>query len=84
MTLTTENVYNSLRNVMDPELDHNVVELGLIQGVEIEDGEVYIDLQLTSPHCPFANEIIQRVTQAVMKVDGVKDVSIECPCQNDD
>ena len=84
MSLTTENVYDSLRKVMDPELDHNVVELGLIQGVEIDDGEVYIDLQLTSPHCPFANEIIQRVTKAVMSVDGVKDVSIECPCQGDD
>jgi metal-sulfur cluster biosynthetic enzyme len=84
MTLTTENVYDSLRKVMDPELDHNVVELGLIQDVEIDDGEVFIDLQLTSPHCPFANEIIQRVTQAVMNVEGVKEVSIECPCQGDD
>ena len=83
MALSAEKVFESLRNVMDPELDHNVVELGLIQGVEVEDGEVFIDLQLTSPHCPFANEIIRRVTENVRKLEGVREVSIECPCQTE-
>ncbi len=64
--LTPDIVLNALRNVMDPELaTHSVVDLGIIQNIEVNDGEVDIDMELTSPHCPFANDIMRMVKEAV-------------------
>jgi metal-sulfur cluster biosynthetic enzyme len=62
---TRESVYAALRNVKDPEIDHDIVELGMIRGVEIEDDVVYVAVVPTSEHCPFAKEIIARIEQAV-------------------
>lgn len=82
--LTAEIVRNALRKVMDPELAHNIVELGIIQNIEVDNGEVDIDMELTSPHCPFANDIMRMVKEAVMNLPGVTEVDISCPCSGDE
>jgi len=64
--VTEEQVYAALSKVMDPELDHSVVELGLIQDVDIDEGTVTLDVQLTSPHCPFAKEIIHSIKKLLL------------------
>jgi metal-sulfur cluster biosynthetic enzyme len=65
---------------MDPELDHNLVELGIIQGVEIDDDSVEVEIQLTSPHCPFARQIVERIERAVKGVEGVGAVEVRWHC----
>ena len=85
MTAVTETmVLNALRRVMDPELHHDVVELGFIQEVEILDGYVHLDIQLTTPHCPFAESIVQQMKDAVASVPGVHKVEIERACMKED
>lgn len=84
-TIVTErSVLDALRHVIDPELNHNVVELGFIQEVEIVGDYVHLDIQLTTPHCPFADQIVGRMREAVEKIEGVKKVEVERACMKED
>jgi len=78
--VTEEMIYQALRGVDDPELRHNVVDLGFIQDVEIVDDYVHIDIQLTTPHCPFADTIVTRIRDAVQEIQGVNRVEVERVC----
>lgn len=84
-TLVTETqVLEALRKVMDPELHHDVVELGFIQEIEIVGDYVHLDIQLTTPHCPFAERIVQQMKDAVAAVPGVQTVEVERACMKED
>ena len=76
-------VMKALENVMDPELNHTVVKLGFIQDVEIDDDFVHLDIQLTSPHCPRADEIVGNIRNAVLSLDGVNEVEVERACEKE-
>jgi len=78
--VTEEMVYQALRKVDDPELRHNVVELGFIQDIDIVDDYVHIDIQLTTPHCPFADTIVTQIRDAVQNLQGVNRVEVERVC----
>lgn len=75
--LTEEIVRKSLRDVQDPELNLNIMDLGLVYDVEIEHGVVDVKMTLTSPGCPAGPEILADVEQAIRALDGVTDVKIE-------
>ena len=83
-TVTEQMVYHALRQVMDPELHHDVVELGFIQEVEIVGDYVHVDIQLTTPHCPFAEEIVTSIKQAVSAIRGVSKVDVERACTKEE
>jgi len=80
MPVTEDAILNALKSVNDPELRHNVVELGFIQDIDIVDGDVLICIQLTTPHCPFADTIVTQIHDAVMKLPGVAKVTVERAC----
>lgn len=82
--VTEAMVVDALRTVMDPELHHDVVELGFIQEIEIVDDYVHLDIQLTTPNCPFADQIVDNMKNAVSKVRGVNKVEIERACMKED
>lgn len=82
--VTEKQVLDALRRVIDPELHHNVVELGFIQEVEIVGSYVHLDVQLTTPHCPFAENIVQQMRDAVGTVPGVQKVEVERACMKED
>lgn len=82
--VTEAMVLDALRKVMDPELHHNVVELGFIQEIEILDDYVHLDIQLTTPNCPFAESIVQQMKNAVAGVPGVNKVEVERACMKED
>lgn len=72
-----EEIMDALGEVIDPELGVDIVNLGLIYGVDIDDeGNVKVTLTLTSMGCPLAGIINSAVTDAVKKVDGVKEVEV--------
>lgn len=71
-----ESVLNKLREVIDPELGINVVELGLIYGIEPKRDEVRITMTLTSPGCPLA-EVIDQEVRDKMKELGISKVDLE-------
>ena len=76
-TLNAETVRHALRQVKDPELDLNIIDLGLVYDVDIDDGDVQIHMTLTSPGCPAGPMITNDAYKAVKALEGVKDVNIE-------
>ena len=75
--LSADAVRQALRQVKDPELDMNIVDLGLVYDVEVDDGLVRINMTLTSPGCPAGPMITNDIYKAVRALDGVKDVDID-------
>lgn len=73
---TLEKVREALERVIDPELNFDIVSLGLVYAVREKNGVVEVDMTLTSPACPFGPELIKRVTEEVAKIDGVKSVRV--------
>ena len=67
----------ALRQVKDPELEMNIVELGLVYDVEIEDGAVRVRMTLTSPGCPAGPMITNDAYRVLRALEGVKDVNID-------
>lgn len=76
--ITKEQVFNELKTVIDPELHINIVDLGLIYGLDInqETGVVTITMTLTTPGCPLSYIFQDIIPIAAKKVDGVSDVVI--------
>ena len=70
-------VRSALRSVKDPEIDLNVVDLGLIYDIEIIERKAYIQMTLTSPGCPAGPEIVADAERAAGAVDGVDSVAVE-------
>ena len=66
----------ALRRVKDPELNLNIVDLGLVYGIAVEGSKVLIDMSLTSPGCPSGPEIMTAAEQQVRALDGVQDVAV--------
>ena len=75
---TAEAVYEALKNVYDPELGINIVDLGLVYDVEVdEDGHVQIEYTLTTMGCPIGPLIEQQMQAFLASVPGVTSVNVE-------
>lgn len=71
-------VIAAISTVYDPEIPVDIYQLGLIYAVEIEDdGKVKVEMTLTTPSCPSAQELPAQVDDAVRAVDGVTEVLVE-------
>jgi metal-sulfur cluster biosynthetic enzyme len=78
MTAKSE-LLDALKNVDDPEIGMNIVDLGLIYGIAWDDdtGTVHVDLTLTSPGCPLGPEIIREIKRELRAIDDVLDVDVD-------
>ena len=76
-TLNADAVRTALRQVKDPELDLNIIDLGLVYDVEIDEGEVRVIMTLTSPGCPVAGSLPGEVEAKVKAVPGVTSAKVE-------
>lgn len=72
-----EKIVQMLKTVYDPEIPVNVFDLGLRYKVDVEDGNVKIDMTLTAPNCPAADFIVEDVRMKVESIDEVKSVDIQ-------
>ncbi len=73
--VNVEEVTDALRDVIDPELGLDFVELGLIYDVEVEDqGTVKVTFTLTSPGCPIGPQVSEQIEEFVSELDGVNQV----------
>ncbi len=75
--VSEEVVTEALKEVYDPELHYNIVDLGLVDEVDIKDGDVHVLMTLTTPACPVGPMIIEQVQETVGIMPGVKDVDVE-------
>jgi metal-sulfur cluster biosynthetic enzyme len=72
-----EAILSALRTVKDPELNLNVVELGLVYTVQTRDDEVDVEMTLTTPACPAGPEILRNAVAALEKVEGVAKANVK-------
>ncbi|HEY9443692.1 MAG TPA: iron-sulfur cluster assembly protein [Gemmatimonadales bacterium] len=73
-----ETIRKALRAVKDPELNLNIIDIGLVYDVEVgETGDVVVRMTLTSPGCPAGGEIIEDVRRVVGDLEGVKSADVE-------
>jgi len=76
--LTEDDIRTVLRRVKDPELNLNIVDLGLVYAVEVTEGrDVHVEMTLTSPGCPSGAEIMSDAQRAIEGVEDVGMVDIE-------
>ena len=74
---TRDEVLEVLRQVEDPELGMDVVDLGLVYEVDVEDSTAKITYSLTSMGCPAGPLIAQDIDSAARQVEGIEDVQLE-------
>jgi metal-sulfur cluster biosynthetic enzyme len=73
-----EDVINALREVYDPELPFNVVDLGLVYGVEVNGRKVKVKMTLTAIGCPLSVYLVDMVEETIkQKIPEVEDVEVE-------
>jgi metal-sulfur cluster biosynthetic enzyme len=72
--VTVQDVEEALGNVIDPELGLDFVELGLIYGIEIDEGAVHVTFSLTTPACPIGPQVSEQIDEFVSELDGVTSV----------
>jgi metal-sulfur cluster biosynthetic enzyme len=75
--VTEAQVKKALRGVKDPELNLDLVVLGLIYEIRIDGSTVDVTMSLTSPGCPVAGEILNQAREAVEALEGVEQANVE-------
>jgi metal-sulfur cluster biosynthetic enzyme len=73
--VSVEDVTEALRDVIDPELGLDFVELGLIYNVEVEGGTVNVTFTLTSPGCPIGPQVTEQIEEFVGELGDVEEVT---------
>jgi metal-sulfur cluster biosynthetic enzyme len=68
---------NALRTVKDPELNVNVVDIGLVYTIQAHDDQVDVEMTLTSPACPAGPEMLRGAASALEKVAGVSRANVK-------
>ena len=75
--VTISEVHEALRDVYDPEIPVNVLDLGLIYDIKIDEGQVYVQMTLTAPGCGMGPYIAQNAEWRIAEIDGVEDVEVD-------
>lgn len=75
--VTKEEVIEVLKTCYDPEIPINIIDLGLVYGVEVKEDRVHIKMTLTMPGCPMGELIVEDIKRKVESIDGVKEAEIE-------
>lgn len=77
LTPLEQEVINALRTVKDPDLHKDIVTLSFVKNLKVENGKASFTIELTTPACPVRQEMERWACEAVLKVDGIREVQIE-------
>ncbi len=75
--VSRDDILETLKTVYDPEIPVNVVDLGLVYDVQVNDSDVYVQMTLTFPGCGMGPYIAQQAEWAIQDLEGVEEVEIE-------
>jgi metal-sulfur cluster biosynthetic enzyme len=75
--LSEQSIWDALRNCYDPEIPLNVVDLGLIYDVSIQDGVVNVKMTLTAPGCHMGGQIAADIQSKLLALDEVEEANVE-------
>ena len=70
-------IREALRQIVDPELDCNIVDLGLVYGIAVMGSKITVTMTLTTPGCPMHDSIAEGVKGALLDLEGVDDVEVQ-------
>ncbi len=70
-------IVDALRTVLDPELNVNIVDLGLVYSVQSREDEVDVEMTLTTPACPAGPEILRNAVSALEKLEGISKANVK-------
>ena len=76
-TVTIEEIKEALRDVYDPEIPVNVLDLGLVYDIRVDEGKIYVQMTLTAPGCGMGPYIAQNAEWRIAEVEGVGDVEVD-------
>lgn len=76
MPVTEKAVRNALKTVKDPELNLDLVVLGLVYDIDVEGTSAKATISLTTPMCPAAEQIVDDAREAIASVEGVEDAEV--------
>lgn len=75
---TSENITEMLKIIMDPELGINIVDLGLIYGVEVSpEKHVMVTMTLTTPACPIGPQLVEEIQELLSTLPGVNEIDVQ-------
>ena len=77
MPATEKAVRDALKTVKDPELNLNLVVLGLVYGIDVNGTRAKATITLTTPMCPAAGQIVEEAKTAIAEVEGVEEAEVE-------
>tara|TARA_B100001750_G_C15076237_1_gene383642 strand:+ start:103 stop:417 length:315 start_codon:yes stop_codon:yes gene_type:complete len=78
VNIAEDAVRDALKDVYDPEIPVNIVDLGLVYGIEINEGnDVHVEMTLTAVGCGMGPYIAQQAEWAISAIEGVSDVSVD-------
>jgi metal-sulfur cluster biosynthetic enzyme len=77
MVVNEKAIKDALKTVKDPELNLDLMTLGLVYDIQIDGHEVKAIISLTSPMCPVAEQIVDEAKLAIAKVDGVEKAEVQ-------
>jgi Mrp family chromosome partitioning ATPase/DUF971 family protein len=75
--ISEKEILDALKDIIDPDFQKDIVSLGFVRDIQISDGRVALEIQLTTPACPVKNEFKRQAEAAVKKIRGVTDVRVE-------
>ena len=75
--ISLDDIKEALRDVYDPEIPVNVYDLGLIYDIQLNGGQVYVQMTLTAPGCGMGPYIAQNAEWRIAEVEGVEDVEVD-------
>ena len=77
MPVTEKDVRSALKTVKDPELNLDLVVLGLVYDIEVDEGDVRVVMSLPSPMCPVADQIVLDARNAISEIEGVESCEVD-------
>jgi len=81
MSVTREHILHALAQVQDPDLRQDIVSLGFVKGLKVEDGRVSFTIELTTPACPVRDQMKEQAVQAVRAIPGITEVAVTMTSQ---
>ncbi|MGC9358699.1 MAG: P-loop NTPase, partial [Anaerolineae bacterium] len=82
--VTIEEVMDALKNVMDPEIGQNIVDLGMVREVEVDGSDVKVTIALTVPNCPLQDTIARDAAETVDALEEGLNVQINLTAMNEE
>jgi ATP-binding protein involved in chromosome partitioning len=79
--LTDADVLSALKQIEDPDLHRDIVSLGFIKNLSIQNGNVSLDINLTTPACPVKDQMQAQAKKVIESLPGVKQVDVRKPAQ---